>query len=180
MQHGTADLRYRLLRGPTDLAPLRVLACRSFAWAGWEVRAVILGASHAVVFRRGSEERAELLTCLPPPLNGETDALLTLAVPPDMNASEAALPSDWLPDGATGAVRLSRFPLDGGDSLRGDFAPGSTLSFDFPVIAGATTPRTRVGWRADGAALFVETVHTYPEEQWGVRSETRITAEAGR
>ena len=33
---------------------------------------------------------------------------------------------------------------------------------------------TRIGWRADDATLSVETVHTYPHEGCGVRSESRF------
>lgn len=180
--HGIGDLRYRLIAGPADLEPLRVLACRSLLWHGWEVRPMILGASHAVVFRRGDEQRAELLTCAAPPEaladrpNSSLQLLLTMPAD-DVPEQETALPTGWLP-GVTGSVRLSRFDLAAGDTLHIPCDLGSIMSWDFPAseeaLGNMPPPRTRIGWRVREISLEIETVHTYPEVRCGIRSETRI------
>ena len=61
------------------------------------------------------------------------------------------------------------FPLEEGDALRGDFAPANCLAVAFDASSGGMAPWTRIGWRAAGGPLQVETVHTYPEEGRGVR-----------
>src|SRR5947209_5466621 len=65
-KHSIAALRYRLVEGPVDLKPLRIVASREINWIEWTVRFVILGASHAVTLSRGGDSITELLTCAPP------------------------------------------------------------------------------------------------------------------
>ena len=74
------------------------------------------------------------------------------------------------PWGAT--CRLSPFALDGDDRLHGAFSSADQLSFKYAVDHGAEEPMTHIGWRAGEATLVVETLHTYPVEGRGVRSES--------
>ena len=40
-------------------------------------------------------------------------------------------------------------------------------------------PVTRIGWRIEPASLVVETVHSYPEQEMGVRSRSRFELSHG-
>ena len=71
-------------------------------------------------------------------------------------------------------VGLTPFTLEENDFLEGNFDPNSQLEFGYPILAGDKTPITRVGWKISADSLFVETVHTYPEEGKGVRSRTEF------
>ncbi len=165
--HSIGALRYRAQWEPVDLAPLVIRQSRDFMWTGIRGTAFILGASHALqlVFPNGSTF-VELLTCLPPRF---TDAGLA------MPATERDAPITKTLHGANGLrgeVRLSRFVLaPGADDLFGAFAPENTLHEPFPLPNGETA-WTRIGWQTDGTVLRVETVHTYPDENAAIRSQT--------
>jgi hypothetical protein len=163
MQHSIYDLRYRLTPGHVELEPLRVLACRTAEWIDWRVTFHVLGASHAVVLERGGQTITELLTCRP--AAGASNPLLDLAC--DDSATGCATR-----DGIECRVRISPMLLGDGDDLRTVVEPGCRMDYSFPARAGEQAPMTRIGWRVDGRALRVETVHTYPEAGRGVRSET--------
>jgi uncharacterized protein DUF2617 len=163
--HSTSTLRYRLLDGPARLEPLRVLQARSAMWRGWSVTFCVLGASHAVCLLKGGRQLFELLACAAP--SGAARALAELAADrPGEVCVEA--------HGLICHARLTLFPLRKGDALRGDFAAADQLAVAYPTSGEGETPWTRVGWRAEGARLAIETVHTYPEEERGVRSESRF------
>lgn len=67
------------------------------------------------------------------------------------------------------------FSFGGGESLQGRFE--ETLSHEFPATA-ESIPITRIGWNA-GRMLYIQTIHTYPQEGLGVRSITFIHKERG-
>lgn len=171
MIHSIATLRYRLVSGEADLTPLQILETDTILWNGWRVSFFILGASHAVRLESGSACITELLTCAPP---GTQDP----ASRPHLD-----LPAD-LPNQAcvtvTGLdcrVRLSVFPLSGDcgpniDRPVGSFEPHGRLSHIYPDPSGAALPLTWIAWRVEPGRLWIETIHTYPEEEQGVRSET--------
>jgi hypothetical protein len=160
MHQSAEQLAYRLIAGPADLRPLRILATCGFSWEGWQVTAHVLGASHAVELRRGRARMTELLTCVPPP--GALPSLMALSA-----GSEGCCEAR----GLRCRVQLAGFDLADGDALLGCFDAAERLDFAFPAgEAGAAV--TRVGWRIDARGLAVETVHSYPEEGRGIRSFT--------
>ncbi len=167
--HALSALRYRLLDAPADFAPLRVLRQQSFDWRGWRVTCCVLGASHAVVLRRGDGCVTELLACcddarIPEPretMRGDRDGSMCASV-----------------HGLTVSTTVSLIGAEAGGGLIGAFASGSRLDVAFPAEAGPS-PVTRIGWRTTDAALTVETVHTYPQESRGVRTQTVFTIAAG-
>jgi len=178
---GSSSLRYRLLRGPVALEAMRVLACRRFAWAGGDACAYVLGASHAVVLRHAGREWVEMLTCVPPPRDGSACSPLLTAAVPDTGASDVVI--DLPTEGEfpfRGMVRLQRFTLlpHGRDALHMPLDPANCLTHEFPA-RDACVPRTRLGWNVSGSRLAIETVHTYPEEGCGIRSETLIHLPGG-
>ena len=84
--------------------------------------------------------------------------------------------SDWSVsrtiDSLSYACRLSPFELAGGERLRGAFSRADRLAFAYGVADGSEQPMTLIGWREDGITLVVETLHTYPQEGRGVRTES--------
>jgi len=170
-----ADLRYRLIRGPVALEPLRILEQREITVWEWRIRLHILGASHAIQLMRGNQVVTELLACLPAdariPTRSAASATSLLLAPPLHGRISQPLPDDTI----CGSVTLDRFAIQTvGDELIGNFDADCRLSVDFPTLSTrqAVPPRTRIGWRIEGLTLEVETVHTYPEENVGLRSRT--------
>ena len=163
--HRSDALRYRFVVGAVPLAPLQILACRTFAWGDWQGRAFVLGKSHALTLTRGAFTVTELFTC---DTGDDTD------YGPANGTVPLRLP------GLTGATTITRFALDCcGDALTGPFAPADTLTANFPPAPGhalpALPPCTRIGWQVCGdGSLIWETVHTYPHENIGVRTRTRL------
>ena len=161
--YSTATLRYALLTGPVDLAPLRVLASRCVPWKAWRVTFFVLGASHAVRLERGDIGITELLACT----LGEGASVPVTQEDPD-EVTNLCIRSQ----GLVCEVRLTPFLLSAGAELSAESGPDSRLEFAYPPHADTATPYTRIGWRGTAEALHVETVHTYPEEGRGVRSRT--------
>lgn len=166
--YGMSALRYGLLTGPVDLAPLHVLASRCVPWQAWSVTFCVLGASHAVCLERGAAHLTELLACAVgneigiPVMQEETGKTTNLCL-------RAA--------GLLCKVTLIPFALTQDTQLSSESAPENRLEFAYPPQAEDLTPYTRIGWHVTSDALYVETVHTYPEEGCGVRSRTLIREE---
>ncbi len=160
-----ATLRYFLLDGHARLEPLRVFGSRRVRWGDRVVTLYVLGTSHAVLVEQGDLALTELLTCA----TGDLDA----RVLEHRNAS-----SEWSVvrtiDTLQYDCRLSLFPLERTDRLRGAFSRADQLAFHYGSKYGTEAPLTRIGWRVDNATLLVETVHTYPQDGCGVRSESRF------
>jgi hypothetical protein len=171
MQQSISQLSYCLLPGPTDLRPLRIIASRDLAWLDWSVRIHVLGASHAVEFRRGDVCLTEMLTCVRPDFS-LTPLIGLRAEAPGSGCAVTA--------GLTCSVRLTPFCLDGGNDLAREFTEACRMDIAFPSAENGSAPMTRVGWRHSGHRLFIETVHSYPEEDRGVRSESTFLTEGPR
>ncbi|MCW3100402.1 MAG: hypothetical protein JWL77_6020 [Chthonomonadaceae bacterium] len=162
--YGTATLRYRLLTGPVDLAPLRVLDSRCILWRGWLVTFFALGASHAVCLERGANSLTELLACAVSEVGAGVLAG-ERRVEQTTNLCVCAA-------GLVCEVFLIPFALTEDTGRLQESDPTDRLEFAYPPHSDAVTPYTRIGWRVTAEALHVETVHTYPEEGRGVRSRT--------
>ena len=168
--HSAATLHYFLLAGRPRLEPLRVFDSRRVPWAGRVVTFYVLGTSHAVLVEQDDTALTELLTCAAGDLGAQalerrtatSDSLVVRTV-----------------DHLRYDCRLSPVELDGADRLRGDFASADQLAVNYEAAHGAAEPMTHIGWRVAEAALLVETLHTYPHEGRGVRSEStfRLTTE---
>ena len=163
MIHSAATLRYFLLEGHACLEPLRVFDSRRVEWLGRTVTFYALGTSHAVLVELGDSALTELLTCAV----GDLEALVL---------EQRAAGSDCLISRTIDTLRydcrLSPFELAGGERLVGAFSSADQLAFKYKVDDGADEPMTHMGWRTDDATLSVETLHTYPHEGRGVRSES--------
>ena len=70
------------------------------------------------------------------------------------------------------SCRLTRFDLCGGDGLEGAFSKEDRITFKYDVEGKLEEPITHIGWRGRQNTLSVETVHTYPHEGQGVRSQS--------
>ena len=161
--HSAATLRYFLLAGRARLEPLRVFDSRRVPWGNRVVTFCVLGTSHAVLVELGDTALTELLTCAAGDL--EVHVLEQQVASSDFAISRTI-------DNLRYDCRLSPFELAGGDRLRGAFSSADRLTFTYGVDHGADGPMTHVGWRTHDATLVVETLHTYPHEGRGVRSES--------
>lgn len=195
MYQQTDNLCYQMVQGRVCLEPLRILARREVCWNGWRVAFHVLGASHAVTLERDDVCITELFTCAPvtsdAPVLAQSNGLLPAALCPDV-------------PGFGCRIALTRFALPEGDALKINMTEENTLAFTFPHASAANVPAfstnapvfganvaafetkasaleaispvTRIGWKMEETALHIETVHTYPEENCGVRSETTFRA----
>ncbi len=136
---------------------------RQVEWRGRVVTFCALGTSHAVLLERGDTALTELLTCAA----GNLEA----RVLEERAASTGCVIARTI-DNLRYDCRLSPFELDGDDRLHGVFSSAAQLSFTYALDHGEEEPMTHIGWRADETKLLVETLHTYPFEGRGVRSES--------
>jgi len=67
-------------------------------------------------------------------------------------------------------ARLTAEPLFQESGLLGEFEPQNLLYVEYP--AEDSKPITRIGWMVGGEMLRIETIHTYPDENRLVRSQT--------
>jgi hypothetical protein len=163
MIHSAATLRYFLLDGRARLEPLRVFDSRRVPWQGHVVTFFALGTSHAVLIEREHWALTELLTCATADLEAHV-------------FEQRAAGSEWsisrTIEGLRYDCQLSPFDLNGTERLRGAFSSADQLACKYETDDGAEVPMTHLGWRADDATLSVETLHTYPHERRGVRTES--------
>jgi hypothetical protein len=131
----------------------------------------VLGTSHAVLVEQDDTALTELLTCAAGDIGGQ--ALEQRAATSDSRIVHTFAHLRY-------HCRLSPIELNGADRLRGDFASADQLTVNYKAAHGAAEPMTHIGWRIAEAALLVETLHTYPHEGRGIRSEStfRLTTEA--
>ena len=165
MNLSASTLRYRLITGKLQLEPLRILTSRAAEWREWRVTFCILGASHAVRLERGDTSLTELLACAMP--EGVANILIDITGSEPQKACRIA-------EGILCQVELFPFPLSEGDCLEGDFAAPDRLELAYPALNNVPTPYTRLGWCITERELTIETVHTYPEENLGIRSRSRF------
>jgi hypothetical protein len=160
------ELRYFLVEGETLwLRGLRIIDSRLRFWGDREVIIYALGTSHALTLRHQDRQVSELLSC-----EGRFDAVRCLAELAADNPFEVST----LLQGLRYRFRLTLHNLAGDDALLGAYSREDAISVAYPQQAGFETPVTRIGWRIDPGVLRLETLHTYPEESCGVRTESLI------
>jgi hypothetical protein len=161
------DLRYLLLSGPVSLRPFRILKMQETRWSGYLIHFYVLAVSHAVTLENENHQLTEFLSCMP--VNTSAKVIT--------QTTASGLP--WKVDTRVSMIDYS-CSLTLGDSSRGDdfrnpFDPGSRIAAQYPISPGFATPITRIGWRVEPSQIFVETIHSYPEEDRVVRSESLFT-----
>jgi Protein of unknown function DUF2617 len=166
--HRASDLRFALLESMGSLGAARILASREVDWNGDLVCFHVLAVSHAVIIRR-EPPLAELLTCGDFSPSGRPIAHVQVAAPCEFATRLGRF--DY-------RCRLDPFSLVAGDDLLGCFSPERRLDVFFPS-EGLSAPVTRIGWQIERACLNVETVHSYPEQEVGVRSRSRFELRDG-
>lgn len=168
------DLRLHLFRGALELEAFPVLRRAHGRMGEFEVDASIIGASHAVQIRRGSETITEVLACHVEAVDLYADQLVDVW----SNASVKARPTP----GVDYQFRLDVRPLEGTrsqiarfrESLASANELGSIgLAFQFPQKT-METPETLLRVSAGEKDLRIESVHVYPGEQAAVFSETLL------
>ncbi len=159
-------LRYFLIAGETSwLESLRIIDSRQRSWANREVTFYALGASHALSVRQDDRQVTELLSC-----SGSFRKAQCLA---EMAINEAIQVSTVIND-MRYSFRLTLHNLHGNDVLLRRYPKDHEITIAYPRRQGSDTPVTRIGWLEEPRALRLETLHTYPEEGRGVRTESII------
>ena len=166
--HRVSDLRFALLESMSSLGAARILASREVRWNEDLVCFHVLAVSHAVIIRR-EPPLTELLTCGDFSPRGQPLAHVQIDAPCEFSTRLGRL--DY-------RCRLEPFSLATGDDLLGRFSPEQRLDVFFPS-EGVSAPVTRIGWQIERACLCVETVHSYPEQAVGVRSQSRFELRDG-
>ncbi len=168
--HSTSTLRYLLLSGRARLEPLRIFESRRVKWLDHWVTFYALGTSHAILLEYGDATLTELLTCAPTAVQAHV-----------LEQGAANLP--WTVsrtfDNLSYRCRLTLFELGGGDRLQGAFPSENRITFKYNVEGELEEPITHIGWRGGESTLTVETVHTYPHEGQGVRSNSIFEISCG-
>lgn len=166
--HRFSDLRFALLKSVSALGTARILASREARWNRDVVCFHVLAVSHAVVVHR-EQPLTELLTCGDYSSGGQPLAHVQIAAPCEFSTRVGRLGY---------RCRLEPFSLAGGDDLVGRFSPEQRMDVFFPGD-DVRAPVTRIGWQIEPACLTVETVHSYPEQEVGVRSRSRFELHDG-
>ena len=166
--HRFSDLRFALLESVSTVGAGRILASREARWNGNLVSFHVLAVSHAVVIRR-EQPLTELLTCGDFSPEGQPLAYVRIVAPCEFSTRVGRLGY---------RCRLEPFSLAGGDDLVGRFSPEQRMDVFFPSD-DTGVPVTRIGWQIEPACLTVETVHSYPEQKVGLRSQSRFELHDG-
>jgi len=168
------DLRLHLFRGPLALEAFPVLERVGRRVGEFEVDACIIGASHAVQIRRGSETLTEVLACHVEAVDLYADRLVGV-----WRADEIRTKAG---DGLDYRFRVDIAPLNGARDRISRFRESAVtaeqegaigLTFRFPQKT-AETPETLLRVSADETDLRIESIHVYPGEHAAVISETRL------
>jgi hypothetical protein len=163
MIHSHINLRYFLLSGPVSLEPFLILKeCRT-EWHGHQLIFCALGVSHAVTLQSPDRQLTEFLSCAPAKVNAQIIAEASACLPWEITTRIMEV---------TYRCRITILPLSENDMLSGRVASGNQMEVFYPIQQGFATPATRIGWHLEPDKIFVETVHTYPEESRVVRSES--------
>ena len=142
---------------------LRILAIRRVKRLDYSATFYALGTSHAIFLEYGGTTLTELLTCAP---------TATQAHVLEQGAANCPWTVSRTFDNLSYRCRLTPFALCGRDRLQGTFPSEDQLTFKYHVEGGLEEPITHIGWRSGESTLSVETVHTYPHEGRGVRSNS--------
>lgn len=168
------DLRLHLFQDPLSLEAFPVLKRANRQLGEFEVDAAIIGASHAVQIRRGSQTITEVLACHVEAVDLYADQLLGV-----WDAEEIRTEAG---DGLDYRFRVDIAPLNGARARISRFRESALtaeqegaigLTFRFPQKT-AETPETLLRVSADETDLRIESIHVYPGEHAAVISETRL------
>jgi len=158
------DLRYFLASGPVSLQSFRILKSHEAEWQGFRFSFYVLAVSHAVSIEYGNQRLTEFLSCVPIQATGHIIRdVSALRLPWEVTNRLSGMDYSFrlsLADGADGDAFLRRFDAK------------NQMTAHYPISPGFPTPITRIGWRLELAEANVETIHSYPEENRVVRSES--------
>lgn len=168
------DLRLHLFSGAMPLEAFPVLKRAHRRLGEFEVSAAIIGASHAVQVRRGSETITEVLACHVEAVDLFSDQLIGVWHADEIRTEAAP--------GLEYRFRVDVAALDGVRRRIVRFRESTTaaeqngaigLDFQFPQKT-LETPETLLLVSTDAVGLRIESIHVYPGEHVAVISETRF------
>jgi hypothetical protein len=158
------DLRYYLFDRETDwVESFQVIEKQHRTWNDREVILCALATSHAVSILLPGRQVTELLSC-----RGHLD------LHPSLAEMAACAPFEWATSihGLHYRFRLTLHDLRDNDMLLGSFPGPDQITIAYPKQEHLATPVTKIGWRIESRQLHIETLHTYPEDNGAVRSES--------
>jgi hypothetical protein len=158
------DLRFFLASGPVSLQSFHILKSHQAKWRGFRFSFYVLAVSHALSIEYENQRLTELLSCVP--------IQMTAHIIKDI--SVLRLPWEFTNRvyGMDYSCRLTLADSKDGGAFRCPFDAGNQITAHYPISPGFPTPITRIGWRLGLAEALVETIHSYPEENRVVRSES--------
>lgn len=171
----THDLRLNLIQGQMDdWSQFQVLQADRLTSDLWDVKAHIIGASHLISVKYRGVLFHEILACMEVQADAErihygpiTDV--------GTQAHRFADRVDYTFNSKTekwGAGEAIMLALERRVNIGGDSSMG--LMVAFPPIDPAITPKTIILIKMDGKVLKFETVHSYPNEDRIVFTQTII------
>jgi Protein of unknown function DUF2617 len=164
MIYSIRDLRYYLVEGEAPwLDNFQVLDQRYLEWHEVKATVYALCTSHAVSVYWQGKHITELLSCRGHLNMDPVVAEIGTNQPFEMATNIHGLHYRFL---------LTPQSLIGNDGLKGSFPLENKISVTYPKIPDLETPVTLIGWEVNPGTLRIETLHTYPENAKGVRSES--------
>ncbi len=164
-----ASMQYRLVSGQLDLSSLQVVEYAAFDWNSCDVEVFILGSSHAVTINSTMGSVTELLTCVAP-LMDHSQLICTLPVPCQLY-QELPRHGINISSNITQENGLKTLPAIGADGC---------LMHTFPVVCTNSSPVTEVNWSMRDNSLIIQSLHTYPNEDLSIISNSCFVLENPR
>ncbi len=166
MFHSSFDLRYLLLSGPVSLTRFRVLQSHHLEWREFHLGFYVLAVSHALCIKSGDRQVTEFLSCASADADAGVIAEASVADLP-WEVTKRVLNLEY-------SCRITSISGTEDDRFHGAFEDRNQMTAAYPILPGYATPFTRIGWGFDHAGITVETIHTYPQENRIVRSESVV------
>jgi hypothetical protein len=169
------DLRLNLIEGPlNEWTQFQILQSSGMSLGPWGVAAHVIGASHLISIRHDDLCFHEIFACME--VNSDAGLIFYGPITPPGNLVHR------FADRIEYAFKPEKMGWRAGESVMADLEhrmnnhPGDCigLSVGFAPIDGGTIPKTIVLIASDNQTLRFETVHSYPNEECIVCTDTRI------
>lgn len=162
--YGIRGLRYFLVAGGNSwLEGLRIIDSKQRSWNNLTLTFYALGTSHALSVRHRDWQVTELLSCSS---GFRRDQCLA-----EIAAAEA-FELTTVFHGIRYSFRLTVHSLQNCDGLLKRYPDEDEIAVAYPQQQDSAAPITRLGWLIEPGVLRLETLHTYPEECSGIRTES--------
>lgn len=173
--YAARDLRLNLVEGAMDdWSHFRIMKVEGMAMGPWDVKAHVIGASHLISVNCKGVLFHEIIACME--VKADAKRVYYGPIPDGGNLTHRFVDRvDYRFDskilkwgiGEPLMIELERLASKGGESQIG-------LVAEFPPVDTAIIPKTIILIKLDGKVLKFKTVHSYPNEDCIVFTETII------